>query len=200
MANQRRRINRFVSPISGAIRNKSQHTFLRCTWARFLSGALVVAFIGQYGSAQACQQRIGGEPCEIWQQIGDESNDYCSKPIPCLPGPRMTSCPDDFCARPTPCVTVPTQSSCADDYCSKPLPKLCPTPPVEIQESRKRPKSKPVVHQSCSCRSRPFSIVGGMSCCQDDYCRKPLPSLRWPQLCAPTGCGAAGCPCDAKKR
>ena len=119
-----------------------------------------------------------------------ESNDYCSKPIPCLPGPRMTSCPDDFCARPTPCVTVPTQSSCADDYCSKPLPKLCPTPPAEIQESRKRPQSKPVVHQSCHCRSRPFSVVGGESCCQDDYCCKPLPCLTWPQLRAATGCGA----------
>ena len=176
MASQRRRINRLASPISGTIRTKSRSRVFKYAWARFLSAALIVAFIGQYGSAQACQQRIGCEPCEIWQQIGDESNDYCSKPIPCLPGPRMTSRPD---VSPVPgrCPVLRSllESSLLDDDCSKPLPKLCPTPPVEIQESRKRPKSKADTPRSLLAPVL-FSVVGGESCCQDDYCRKPLPS------------------------
>ncbi len=200
MASQRRRINRFASPISGTIRTKSRSRVFKYAWARFLSAALIVAFIGQHGFAQACQQWTGDETCDSSQQIGYGSNDYCSKPIPCLHGPRMTSCPDDYCARPMPRVTVPAQSSCADDYCSKPLPKLCPAQPAEIQQSPPRPKSKTDMPRSCNCRSRTFSIVDGDSCCQDDYCRKPLPCLTWPRLQAATGCDATGCPCDAEKR
>ena len=200
MANQRHRKNRFALPISGAFRIKSRNTFFRCTLARCISAALVVAFFGQNEIALACQQQIGDETCDGCQQISCESNDYCSKPIPCLPGPPITSCPDDYCARPTPCVTVPARSSCADDYCPKPVPELCPVPPPEIQQSPKRPKAKPDIPQSCHCLSRRFLVVGVKACCEDDYCRKPLPCLAWPQLRAPTGCGAAGCPCDAEKR
>ena len=45
-------------------------------------------------------------------------DDYCPKPLPCVPcAPR--GCCDDYCAKPLPCVPCALRG-CCDDYCPKP--------------------------------------------------------------------------------
>jgi hypothetical protein len=61
-------------------------------------------------------------------------NDYCRKPMPCVPCPQPGRCPDDYCRKPMPCVPCPQASRCPDDYCRKPMPCLC-WPPLPVKYS-----------------------------------------------------------------
>lgn len=48
-------------------------------------------------------------------------DDYCPKPMPCVPClPRCGSC-NDYCPKPMPCVPR-ARMGCCDDYCPKPMP------------------------------------------------------------------------------
>ncbi len=59
-------------------------------------------------------------------------DDYCRKPMPCVPCPPPNCCPDDYCRKPMPCVPCPPPNCCPDDYCRKPLPNFCwPPSPVK---------------------------------------------------------------------
>ena len=50
-------------------------------------------------------------------------DDYCPKPLPCVPcAPR--GCCDDYCAKPLPCVPCALRG-CCDDYCPKPCAFTC---------------------------------------------------------------------------
>ncbi len=51
-------------------------------------------------------------------------DDYCPKPLPCVPWARCC-CPDDYCCKPYPYLFSPALSCCGDDYCCKPFPHLC---------------------------------------------------------------------------
>ena len=52
-------------------------------------------------------------------------DDYCLKPLPCVPVVRCGG-PDDYCKKPLPCVPV-LRCGGPDDYCKKPMPcLLCP--------------------------------------------------------------------------
>ena len=61
-------------------------------------------------------------------------DDYCRKPMPCVPCPPPSCCPDDYCRKPMPCVPCPPPSCCPDDYCRKPMPCLC-WPPLPVKYS-----------------------------------------------------------------
>ena len=52
-------------------------------------------------------------------------DDYCPKPLPCVPSPLLSCCPSDYCLKPLPWLRAPTLSCCGGDYCPKPLPGLC---------------------------------------------------------------------------
>ena len=49
-------------------------------------------------------------------------DDYCRKPLPCIPCLVLRGCPDDTCRKPQPCLPYFCIARCPDDYCSKPLP------------------------------------------------------------------------------
>jgi hypothetical protein len=52
-------------------------------------------------------------------------DDYCRKPMPCIPCVRLQGCCDDYCPKPEPCAPRFCTPRCPDDYCPKPLPQLC---------------------------------------------------------------------------
>lgn len=52
-------------------------------------------------------------------------DDYCRKPLPCVPCECRPGCCDDYCRKPLPCVPRECYRNCCDDYCPKPWPKLC---------------------------------------------------------------------------
>jgi hypothetical protein len=52
-------------------------------------------------------------------------DDYCRKPIPCIPClPPSCAC-DDYCRKSLPCVPCLSQCGLCDDYCRKPFPNFC---------------------------------------------------------------------------
>jgi hypothetical protein len=67
-------------------------------------------------------------------------DDYCRKPLPCIPCPVPTGCVDDYCCKPLPCIPCPVPTGCVDDYCRKPLPHFCW--PVNCQFYRCPPPSR----------------------------------------------------------
>jgi hypothetical protein len=91
-----------------------------------------VILLASVGSAAAdppapllpCWQRwwLGTANCP---SVGCCPDDYCRKPLPCVPVVRCGG-PDDYCRKPLPCVPV-VRCGGPDDYCRKPLPcLLCP--------------------------------------------------------------------------
>ena len=52
-------------------------------------------------------------------------DDFCRKPVPCVPCALMTDCCDDYRCKPLPCLIKLPPCCCAEDYCRKPLPSLC---------------------------------------------------------------------------
>ena len=52
-------------------------------------------------------------------------NDYCRKPMPCVPCPVPRGCADTYCRKPMPCVPCPAPCGCGETYCPKPFPDLC---------------------------------------------------------------------------
>jgi len=52
-------------------------------------------------------------------------DDYCRKPLPCIPGCATSTCCDDYCRKPLPCLPSFCLPWCPDDYCRKPLPHFC---------------------------------------------------------------------------
>ncbi|MHB1036187.1 MAG: hypothetical protein ACYC35_15960 [Pirellulales bacterium] len=89
---------------------------------------LVVFWLGGIARAtDLCDRSLGAElrctrcaaiPC--WCP-----DDYCPKPLPCVPCLKRSCLPDDYCPKPLPCVPCRAASTCVDDYCPKPLPVLC---------------------------------------------------------------------------
>jgi hypothetical protein len=56
-------------------------------------------------------------------------DDYCPKPLPCVPCLKLGGVADDYCPKPWPCIPCWRPCGVADDYCTKPLPCLpCPAP------------------------------------------------------------------------
>lgn len=56
------------------------------------------------------------------------ADDYCRKPLPCIPClPRNGTC-DDYCRPPLPCLPCLPRCGTCDDYCRKTLPCSCPAP------------------------------------------------------------------------
>jgi hypothetical protein len=54
-------------------------------------------------------------------------DDYCKKPVPCIPCLPRCGGPDDYCKKPWPFVPCLPRCGGPDDYCKKPLPYLlCP--------------------------------------------------------------------------
>ncbi len=52
-------------------------------------------------------------------------DDYCAKPLPCLPlGKTRFDC-DDYCRKPIPCQPAGKTTTFCDEYCRKPLPPVC---------------------------------------------------------------------------
>ena len=69
-------------------------------------------------------------------------DDYCRKPLPCVPcGPLRWLC-DDYCRKSLPCVPCQCLGVCPDDYCRKPCPDLCR--PLDRQFYRCPPPDCPV--------------------------------------------------------
>jgi hypothetical protein len=54
-------------------------------------------------------------------------DNYCKKPLPCIPCPKWCGTPDSYCKKPLPCVPCRGWCGCPDNYCKKPLPDLCLT-------------------------------------------------------------------------
>jgi hypothetical protein len=54
-------------------------------------------------------------------------DNYCKKPLPCIPCPNWCGTADNYCKKPLPCVPCPDRCGCPDNYCKKPLPNLCLT-------------------------------------------------------------------------
>lgn len=52
-------------------------------------------------------------------------DDYCAKPLPCLPVGKMGFACDDYCRQPLPCPPFGKTGFCCDDYCRKPQPPPC---------------------------------------------------------------------------
>ena len=69
-------------------------------------------------------------------------NDYCRKPLPCVPCGPLEWLRDDYCRKPMPCVPCPCIGGCPDDYCRKPCPDLCR--PLDRQNYRCGPPDSPV--------------------------------------------------------
>ena len=54
-------------------------------------------------------------------------DNYCKKPMPCIPCPNWCGTPDNYCKKPMPCVPCPNWCGCPDNYCKKPCPNFCLT-------------------------------------------------------------------------
>lgn len=79
--------------------------------AKFAAVALIVA-----ATARAT---LAGDGCQ-----------RCRCADPCRAG-LMLCCPDDYCRKPMPCVPCPSPCCSCDDYCRKPMPCVCyPALPV----------------------------------------------------------------------
>jgi hypothetical protein len=55
-------------------------------------------------------------------------DDYCRKPMPCIPCFIKSCMPDDYCPKPIPCVPC-MPKGCVDDYCPKPF-SFCLPPSI----------------------------------------------------------------------
>jgi hypothetical protein len=93
----------------------------------FLVAIAALSFGGSLSAGEPCAKSLGQElkcmrcmsmPCRC-------CDDYCRKPMPCIPCVRLGTCPDNYCRKPMPCVTCPARSCCPNNYCRKPLPNLC---------------------------------------------------------------------------
>jgi hypothetical protein len=101
-------------------------------WWTLAIAALVVVFAAQAALAgEGCLRCKGADPCRAGLMLCCP-DDYCRKPMPCVPCPCNTWCPDDYCRKPMPCVPCLNTTWCADDYCRKPMPCVCyPASPVK---------------------------------------------------------------------
>lgn len=95
--------------------------------ASFLALLLLLS-LGQIASAgEACDKPLGGTlqctRCAVLPCVCPD--DYCRKPMPCIPCPAPCGCVDDYCPKPMPCIPCPVPCVCPDDYCRKPLPNFC---------------------------------------------------------------------------
>jgi hypothetical protein len=93
-------------------------------------GAVIVVAAGRGAIAGDCDRKSKyARPCSGASLLycGD---DYCRKPLPCVPCPVPGCRCDDYCRKPLPCVPCPAVGCCCDDYCRKPMPCLCWPPPA----------------------------------------------------------------------
>ncbi|HPM81055.1 MAG TPA: hypothetical protein PLF81_10160 [Candidatus Anammoximicrobium sp.] len=97
----------------------------RLTWCLTILSVLAAGrsvqgadlFFGSLGRELKCT-RCAVVPCCC-------TDNYCRKPLPCLPCvPLPTAC-DNYCRKPLPCIPCVKFQCCADDYCRKPFPQLC---------------------------------------------------------------------------
>ena len=97
----------------------------RSTWCLAVLSVLTLAdYAGAGDSWFRCLQRerqctgCAATPCCC-------PDDYCRKPLPCLPCVPLQGCCNDYCPKPPPCVGGLCLPCCGDDYCRKPLPQFC---------------------------------------------------------------------------
>lgn len=64
-------------------------------------------------------------PCPVCPPVRWCCDDYCRKPMPCIPPLCAKCCCDDYCRKPMPCIAPLCAKCCCDDYCRKPMPALC---------------------------------------------------------------------------
>lgn len=93
-----------------------------------ISAMLPVILFGRtLAAGEPCAKPLGQElkcircmsmPCRC-------CDNYCPKPMPCIPCVPLGKCPDNYCRKPTPCIMSPVRGCCPDNYCRKPLPYLC---------------------------------------------------------------------------
>ncbi len=90
-----------------------------------------------------------------WPQCAQPTccDDYCGKPLPCVPAVRCCEC-DNYCAESAPCVKRICKFVC-DDYC-------CKCPPVIRCPDTTHLKCVPTSNTCCVC---------GQSGCQKHKCK-----------------------------
>jgi hypothetical protein len=94
------------------------------------AAAVIAVVVAQAALAcDACRSRKCASPCSRGGLMLCCPDDYCPKPLPCLPCPQRSCCPDNYCRKPLPCVPCPKTCWRPDDYCRKPMPRLCWLPP-----------------------------------------------------------------------
>lgn len=124
---QRKR-NRRVRSVPGIIRRDVLHglscaCLTACGWMLGLVAIIGIvnlraAIAGDARSGCKCARACVGAPMPCCP------DDYCGKPLPCVPCWTGCCCPDDYCRKPLPNPCLPLACCCPDDYCRKPLPKL----------------------------------------------------------------------------
>jgi hypothetical protein len=102
------------------------------TWELGLALVIVVLGARLAFAGGACPCRRCACPATVGATTLCCPDDYCRKPMPCVPCPPCGSCCNDYCRKPMPCVPCPQGCWCPDDYCRKPMPCLCwPPSPVK---------------------------------------------------------------------
>jgi hypothetical protein len=100
-------------------------------WKLGLAVLIVVAGARAVLAGEGCLRCKCVDPCRGSLMLCCP-DDYCRKPMPCVPCPPPCCCPDDYCRKPMPCVPCLPPNCCPDDYCRKPMPCLCwPASPVK---------------------------------------------------------------------
>jgi hypothetical protein len=114
--------------------NRVQESYLSGRVWKLGLAALIAIVAGQTVFAgDTCQNRKCVSPCSRSGLMLCCPDDYCRKPMPCVPCPRGC-CPDTYCPKPIPSVPCPNACWYPDDYCRKPIPCLS-WPPSPIRYS-----------------------------------------------------------------
>lgn len=74
--------------------------------------------------AEGCEGRMTCTDCTQYSLQLHCPDDYCSKPMPCLPRISYCTALNDYCCKPLPCLLESCQPVCPDHYCHKPIPCL----------------------------------------------------------------------------
>ena len=97
----------------------------RFTW--FLGMTTLLCLAQSLDAAEVCTHSLGRElrctrcasiPCCC-------CDDYCRKPLPCVPCLTFAPSCNAYCRKPEPCLPCYCPGWCPDTYCPKPLPKFC---------------------------------------------------------------------------
>lgn len=108
-----------------------------------------ICCLGVLSLLSLAERLLAAEPCFGFGRVDRElecarcaaipcccADDYCRKPLPCIPCAPLQGCGDDYCRKPLPCLPPVCTSGCADDYCRKPLPHFCCPEPWQSRSRR----------------------------------------------------------------